>query len=475
MISGWQTRIESLRAWISPRLPRDIAIIASSPLFDPTWYRRRYPDLARTGVDLPRHYALFGGREHRDPGPAFSAAAYLEANPDVAAAGINPLVHYERYGRAEGRALRPEHSFRYDIVFVAGEPGTQGEIYRVRRPDAAARWAGLRSLALNLTAAAEFPASLNAAVVVLWRAEWSARVAAVISAARGFGAKIVFDCDDLMVEPELARVEYIDGIRTQGLTEPMVADFYARVRQTLLATDACLSPTVFLTARMQRSGKPGFVLPNGFDADTLRASSEARISRRGAGECPILRLGYAGGTRTHQKDFAVIAGPVAEVLRAGANRRLVLFRTAHHPCLDIDEFPEFAALAAQIEWRDLVALNALPWELARFDINLAPLEVGNPYCEAKSELKFFEAALAGVPTIASPTQPFRDAIRDGQNGYLAADPQTWQQRMTALLTDADLRQRLADQARADVSRQYGVERRGEILRELVGQLCVKEP
>ena len=44
-------------------------------------------------------------------------------------------------------------------------------------------------------------------------------------------------------------------------------------------------------------------------------------------------------------------------------------------------------------------------EKARFDINLAPLEVGNPFCEAKSQLKFFEAGLVNCTTIASPTGP----------------------------------------------------------------------
>ena len=55
----------------------------------------------------------------------------------------------------------------------------------------------------------------------------------------------------------------------------------------------------------------------------------------------------------------------------------------------------------------MVPLHHLPDEIARFDINLAPLEPDNPFCDAKSELKYFEGALAGVCTIASPVGPFR--------------------------------------------------------------------
>ena len=47
------------------------------PLLDPDWYRERYPDVARSRVDPVLHYWLHGGRERRDPGPAFPVARYL--------------------------------------------------------------------------------------------------------------------------------------------------------------------------------------------------------------------------------------------------------------------------------------------------------------------------------------------------------------------------------------------------------------
>ena len=43
-----------------------------------------------------------------------------------------------------------------------------------------------------------------------------------------------------------------------------------------------------------------------------------------------------------------------------------------------------------MNWREL------PWIIAQTDINLAPLEMDNPFCQAKSEIKFVEAALVGV-------------------------------------------------------------------------------
>ena len=195
-------------------------------------------------------------------------------------------------------------------------------------------------------------------------------------------------------------------------------------------------------------------------------SREAVAARRAGAQNGLLRIGYAGGTRTHQKDFAVAATALARVLREGRDRRLVLFRRGDAPCLDLEEFTAFAGLEAQVEWREVVGLEELPWELARFDVNLAPLEVGNPYCEAKSELKFFEAALVEVPTVASPTQPFRMAIRDGENGFLPRDEAGWYESLSRLVRDRALRSKIAREALLGAEA-YGAARRAELVRELI--------
>ena len=182
----------------------------------------------------------------------------------------------------------------------------------------------------------------------------------------------------------------------------------------------------------------------------------------------LIRLGYAGGSRTHQRDFAQIASVLSGVLRDHPQCRLVLFRTAAMlPLVELEEFPALQAAAGQIEWRELVSLPGLPEELARFDINLAPLQLGNPFCEAKSELKYFEAAVAGVCTIASPTGPYARAIRDGVTGFLAAGPAQWDAVIRKLLADAELRQTVARAALNEVLWTYGPDRRAQMMHRLI--------
>ncbi|MEL6983373.1 MAG: hypothetical protein AAFO29_13190, partial [Actinomycetota bacterium] len=72
-------------------------------LFDPDWYRSRYPDIVRAKADPADHWSSHGWKEGRQPCPLFDAGAYLRLAPDVAAAGVDPLEHWASSGWREGR------------------------------------------------------------------------------------------------------------------------------------------------------------------------------------------------------------------------------------------------------------------------------------------------------------------------------------------------------------------------------------
>jgi hypothetical protein len=91
---------------------------------------------------------------------------------------------------------------------------------------------------------------------------------------------------------------------------------------------------------------------------------------------------------------------------------------------------------------------------ARVDVSLAPLELGNAFCDSKSELKIFEAALFGVPSIASPTRPYAAAMEAGVSGLLAATPSEWEAALERLIADAGLRARMGEAARLRAERDF---------------------
>jgi Rhamnan synthesis protein F len=80
--------------------------IASSGLFDQSWYVANNPDAPMFPGGPLRHFMRKGARALRDPNPFFDAASYSAQNPEARA---NPLVHYLRRGAAQG--LRPSQEF----------------------------------------------------------------------------------------------------------------------------------------------------------------------------------------------------------------------------------------------------------------------------------------------------------------------------------------------------------------------------
>ena len=274
-----------------------------------------------------------------------------------------------------------------------------------------------------------------------------------------------------MFDPSLASRKVIDGIRSQGLGEGEVAQHFQRVREVAVQANSCSCTTEELAEHLRGLDRITFVLPNLFDAATLRTSRLA-VRRRGSSDGDIVRIGYAAGTRTHQRDFRNAAIALGDILRERPQCRLVLFRDPNsgRKLLDPGEFSALATVSAQIEWRDRVPLAELPNELARFDINLAPLEVGNPFCEAKSELKYVEAALTEVCTIASPTGPLRRAIADEVTGRLAETAEEWGVALRELIDDPPARRRMAHAAYLDALARFGPQEGTAALRFVLDQL-----
>ncbi|KAB1075336.1 hypothetical protein [Methylobacterium planeticum] len=93
------------RSYAAKQRARRDALL-SSGLFDPDWYRARYPDIETAGMDPLQHFLDHGSFEGRSPGPDFNVTVYLALNPDVVAEPIEPWMHYTLHGRAEGRATK---------------------------------------------------------------------------------------------------------------------------------------------------------------------------------------------------------------------------------------------------------------------------------------------------------------------------------------------------------------------------------
>jgi hypothetical protein len=127
---------------------------------------------------------------------------------------------------------------------------------------------------------------------------------------------------------------------------------------------------------------------------------------------------------------------------------------------NLAQFPEFAPFMDRVDQRPFVDWTLLPAEIARVDINLIPL-VLSPFTQAKSDLKYYEAAILWIPSVAAPTEVFRSCITHGLNGFLASSPDEWYDAMRLLITDPNQRRLIGRRAHQHVLENYFPEVIGE--------------
>jgi glycosyltransferase involved in cell wall biosynthesis len=361
---------------------------------------------------------------------------------DAAGTATRAAAHADAHPAARGAAAAPAPLRR--VLFVTGIDGAPFR-YRVTHLRAQLGLRGVGSEVLYYTAPAIPAAIADADMVVVYRVPMSDSVAQWIGGARALRRPLVFSCDDLVFD---AAATPEDALAL--LPQNQRAGWHAYTRRyaaTLRACDGFLGTTEPLVAAAARAGVSGVVVRNGLGAAELVVAEDARHAAAGDDErvrrACVVRLAYLSGTIMHDLDFALIERVLAAVLRDHPEARLLL----------IGYLRTGAALAP---FGDRIErLPFLPWPrlfatLATVDVNLAPLRA-DAFSDAKSAVKYLEAAAVGVPTIASPTWAFRDAIRGGANGLLAANAGDWHAALTALVHDAGLRRRLGNAALADVA------------------------
>src|SRR5260370_39568901 len=122
-------------------------------------------------------------------------------------------------------------------------------------------------------------------------------------------------------------------------------------------------------------------------------------------------IAYFSGTPTHQGDFSVCEKALYRIIEE--------FTTVHLMIVGHLELPDcFAEFGPRVEKVPLVPWQQLFSLYAKVDINLAPLQYDNSFTASKSDLKYLEAALLGVPTIASDLGAYAGSIDNWTTGVL---------------------------------------------------------
>lgn len=220
------------------------------------------------------------------------------------------------------------------------------------------------------------------------------------------------------------------------------------IREFVRNAAGILVSTVPLAERLRPLGRAVTVLPNQLD-ESLYGDVPPR---RPAGTGVV--LGYMG-TPTHLDDLLSIVGPLRRVLRsAGGRVRLEVVGVADPRRIDA-LFEGLPVTVLQVPSASVRYPEFVAWMKAsmHWHVGLAPLR-DDRFNASKSDIKFLDYGLLGIPGLFSRVPSYRDTVRDGVDGLLVdGTPDAWQLALETITAEsaAPLRAGLADAVQRRVS------------------------
>lgn len=333
------------------------------------------------------------------------------------------------------------------VLFVSGSGASNTLRYRVRLAEEALRSRGVRTRAVHFLEPALSSWSREADVVALYRVPITSGVVNLVGSARRRGVPVTFDIDDRVFLPEhLAALPFLDQLSATDRAT-FVRDVPRRGETAKLAGRGSATTAAIVADLTMVVPGPVSLLPNG--VGQLAADRADAVLSGGREGRRTVRLGYFSGSATHDADWASIEADVLALMCEDPRIELWLVGQVRASAA-LDQLGERVVHRRPVGWLDLFEI------LADVDVNLAPLAL-SPFTAAKSAIKWLEAALVQTPTIATMTEPFQYATRDGVDALLVPAGQSWASAVGRLVDDPELRSHLGRAARLGALERFGPE------------------
>lgn len=281
-----------------------------------------------------------------------------------------------------------------------------------------------------------------ASQIIIYRTPYSEQFKQLVELAHKYNKPVFYDIDDLVYDTSYT--DQLDYVKTLGKEEKETYDSGVRSYGKLMELcDAFITSTTDLKNELLKLGKPVYLNRN-LASEELISISEQAIDKTIKDKKKI-KIGYFSGSITHNENFDLIRSAILKILKEFPQTELHLVGHLTIP----DEMKNYKK---QFIVHDFLDWTLLPSLVAEMDINLAPL-VDNVFNRAKSEIKWLEAALVGVTTVASDIGSFSEIITNETTGVLVADGM-WYEQLKDLIDNKTKLEFLGNNAKRKVISTY---------------------
>lgn len=276
------------------------------------------------------------------------------------------------------------------------------------------------------------------------------------------GKKVLFENDDTYLEGIGIKLERLDSDKARERAK----ELSGWTNKCLSIADGAIASTEFLADEYRKVNKNTVVLKNCIDP-----LDEFPVKKNETGK---FRVGFIGSVTTND-DYIHIKDAIRALDERG-DVTLVVHGIKYKDGSTLDFMrsdKEFWDSLKNVEYHPYVPVNEYMSTLASLSLDLVVIPREDSYFNrAKSNLKFLEASLLGIPVLA---QGFADGKAPYQkdSGYctIVVDNSTWKERLIDIQLNHYKYKKLALKARDYVLREYNIESYADVwvqkIRELI--------
>lgn len=337
----------------------------------------------------------------------------------------------------DGQRDAPVEKIKNSVIFLQTESSDTTYQNRISILTSQLGHTGWNSRSIDVNAVSN-DLLANVEFVVFCALEMSPQTLDLAESIRATGGKIIYDLDTL-VHDETAFMGAKYFMRDPKQANKLRLQSHHRA-QLMMLVDGFTVTTQTLLSSVRAFEKPAAIV-NHCISPALAQKYEALPKTRSDDQ---IHLSYITGIGFHAGAFAECKAAVFDLMQERSN--IVLHIIGAMDATDGD-IPH--DLDGRIHRHGMMSQAAMHALLDTMDINLAPLS-DTVFNDALSAVCVCDAALHAVPTIASPSESYYNAISDRKTGYLARTHQEWEGALYEAVDDLEACRKIGQAARSRI-------------------------
>jgi glycosyltransferase involved in cell wall biosynthesis len=241
-------------------------------------------------------------------------------------------------------------------------------------------------------------------------------------ARKGGRPRLVFEIDD-----DLWNIDHRSERAHAFFARP---EILANLEANIRVADAVTVTTEPLADLVRPLNPEVHVIPNYLPAWLLDHQRPRRDGR--------VVIGW-GGSATHRMDWEQCGEQVRRYLQRAPKQ-------VEFHCIGSDYTREFRLPRERVRVTPWTKTVPDYWRALDMDVMVAPLQA-HPFNRSKSPLRVLEAAMLGIPVVASDYGPYAQFVQHGTTGLLVRADHEWGKHLRALVEDTAMREELGANAR----------------------------